>query len=150
MELHEIGAYVSNLNPVPLTMENIDSFRETIKRFFGEGRVKVCVFFRMGKNCVSDKKHDFSKGKPSWKGPHVAFSERVEFNERPEKNVKWVTVFFEGDHWIEVWGVLNESSGRRLPLLISVDEEKRVVYVAEQSGNGTPDFPYENLYVIES
>ncbi len=140
MNHQDIVKLVKSMEIAPLTMSNLDFFIQTATGLLVPG-TSFQQFFSPGYNSRSMEKYDFSQAKPEWRASDLEVVSNIEQKEIPAEGKKWINVdFVRGGY--ELWGV----SPERTPLLFGFIPNK-AIYVAEQADNGTPQFPWETLYL---
>ena len=143
MEHKDIAQIVNSMEIFPLTKDTFENFVQGVNGLFVPKGARFREFFSAGHNPRSKDKYDFSKGKPEYKEyeeGRVLIFDKVELKEIPKENKKWINVYFEND-LAGVWGIR-----ANLPLRVGFDPE-RAIYIADQEYNGTPEHPWEEVYI---
>ncbi len=126
---------VKSMEVKPLTQETFKDFVQSAEGIFVPEGISIQKYFSPGYNSSSAKKYDFSKEKPEWR-----FAQDLTFT-NIEKGEHYFVVNFK-----EPWIIQTGFSDKMEPMLFGFDSNK-VLYLAEQENNGTPDQPWETLYV---
>jgi len=141
MKHQEIVQLVDSLKVVSLTRDNFECFAQNARGLFVPKGARFQEYFSPGYNSFTKDKHDWSKGEPEWRaGYRQLVFDRMEQKEIPKGDKIWINVYFDED--IGVWGA---RPGRKLQKFAF--DSNKALYIAEQQGNGTPDHPWETLYV---
>jgi hypothetical protein len=141
MNPQDIAQLVSGLDIAPLTKENFEDFVQNAEGLFVPSGARFHRYENPGYNNLSKDRYDWSKGKPKWIRDQGLVFDRIERREISEKGKVWINVHFR-DSLPGVWGV----SPDREPLRFAFEPGK-ALYIAEHEGNGTPEHPWETLYV---
>ncbi len=147
MEHDQIVSYVAGMKQQDLTPASFDEFVSMAREIFEPQGTTLLCHSRKGKNSATLE--DFADGKaPAWNEFDKYVSPTlltvtnfcVKPNEDPQRR-RFLVVYLKEATGHEVFG-----TNRALPLKFAFDRGK-ALYVAQHSENGTPEHPYEDLYV---
>jgi hypothetical protein len=142
MDHNDIIRLVKSMEITPLTKDTFDSFDQNAQRLFLPRGKTFQEFYSPGDNTSSRKMYNFSTGKPKYLPGSVLSVNRIESKEIPDEGKQWLEVHF--DLGVQGWGIPNQN--RRLPLRFGFHPGK-ALYIAEQERNGTPELPWETVYI---
>lgn len=136
----DIVELVESIEIIQLTPDNFDFFYHRAEDFLTEGQ-KFQEYYSQGYNEATATIYDFSKKKPEYQttGETLRF-ESIELKEIKEERKKWLNIKFDID--AAVWSIRPD----RLPIKFGFKPDK-ALYIADQSLNGTPELPWETVYM---
>lgn len=146
MKHQDITQMVNSMKIRDLTEGTFEEFVQSANGLFVPEGVKFQEYFSQGYNTLSKDGFDWSKGKPEYRKSSLLAFKRIESRQIIPEGKKWINVYFQNlDHDFEepgVWGL----DPKRLPLRFAFNPG-RALYIAEQEGSGTPEKPWETLYL---
>jgi hypothetical protein len=147
MNHQDITQLVESMEVLPLTKDTFEDFVQNAHGLFVSKGLRFQELYSAGYNELSKTKYDFSKGKPEYRDGGVLVFDRIEPREIPEQGKKWINVYFRNEtHDFPDTGVWGISHSDRLPLKFGFAPDK-ALYIAQEEGNGTPEFPWEQVYL---
>lgn len=141
MNHQDIIQLVKSMEVLPLTKDTFEDFVQNSHGLFVSKGLRFQEFYSGGYNELSKTKYDFSKGKPEYRDGGALVFDRIEPREIAEQGKKWINVYFDND--TGVWGIPHSG---RLPLKFGFAPNK-ALYIVQEEGNGTPELPWETVYL---
>ncbi len=146
MNHRDIVFLVNSMDVRDLNAETFVDFVHGAQALFMPKGARFQKYFSPGYNDNSKDTYDWSSGKPEFRSGEIVIFDRIEFMERKDEGKRWINVHFRnearGYEDTGVWGISPEG----LPLRFGFDPE-HALYIAELSFNGTPNHPWQDLYV---
>ena len=146
MKHKDIVRLVKSMKVKPLTKDTFEDFVQNANELFVPKGARFQEYSSKGYNSLSKEGYDRSRGKPEYEQYRALAFDMIEQKEIQDENRKWINFHFHDEthnfNDTETWGF----APKKLPLKFGFDAGK-ALYIAEQSGNGTPKQPWETLYL---
>jgi hypothetical protein len=148
MNHDELVKYVEGMKKQELTSTAFDDFVRGARSVFEPQGTNLIMHLRVGKNKASERMFEDGK-RPKWdefessEGRSTLTTKEivVKGEKTPKRDGRFFVVYFDGDWESEVFGM-----NRARPLKFAFDAGKSL-YIAEECDNGTPELPYESLFL---